>query len=160
MKVLTQKLLQQRQWSYLLLGAAVAANGPQVLEGSPHQDNEETSEEGDHGGGEESPPHPLAVAVAGHVGREGYDEVHLGDVDGRVWIELLPALGHLAELVVVIVVVVGHLTASSQPASQRSAAERLVSSGASGSSGQRSLMPPRLCHVELDHHHRQQQQQQ
>lgn len=102
----------------------MAADGPQVLEGSPQQDNEETSKEGDHGGGQESPPHPLAVAVAGHVGREGDDEVHLGDVDGRVWVELLPALGHFAELVVVVVVVVGHLPASTQP-TQRSEAASL-----------------------------------
>lgn len=100
----------------------MAADGPQVLEGSPQQDDEETAEEGDHGGGEESPPHPLAVAVAGHVGREGDDEVHLGDVDGRVWAELLPALGHSAE--VVVVVVVGHLPASTQP-TQRSGAAPL-----------------------------------
>lgn len=53
--------------AYLLFGVAVAAHSPQVFESSPQEDYEETPKESDHRGGEESPPHPLAVAVAGHV---------------------------------------------------------------------------------------------
>lgn len=82
--------------SYLLLVSAVAADGPQVLEGPPHQDDEEPPKEGDHGRGEESPPHALAVAVARHVGREGDDDVHLGHVHRRLRAQPLAALRHVA----------------------------------------------------------------
>lgn len=34
---------------YLFFGAAVAADGPQVPDGSPQQDDEEAAEERDHG---------------------------------------------------------------------------------------------------------------
>lgn len=73
-------LLEQRR-TYLLLGVTVAAHGPQVLQSSPQEDDEEAPKESDHGRGEESPPHPLAVAVTGHIWRERDDHIHLGYVD-------------------------------------------------------------------------------
>lgn len=76
--------------SYLVFDVAVAANSPQVLEGPPKQDDEETPEEGHHGGGEECPPHALPVVVAGHLGREGDDDVfHLGDQDRGVRLDVI-----------------------------------------------------------------------
>lgn len=62
---------------YLLIGVAVAAHGPQVLDRPPQQDDEEAAEERDHGWGEEGPPHALAIAVAWHVGKVRDDQVHL-----------------------------------------------------------------------------------
>lgn len=53
--------------TYLLFGITVAAHGPQVFEGPPQEDDEETPEESHHGGCEESPPHPLTVAVTRHI---------------------------------------------------------------------------------------------
>ena len=85
--------------TYLLFDVTVAADGPQIFESSPQQDYEQTPKESDHGGGEESPPHPLAVAVTGHVGRERDDHVHLGDVDRRVRVEFLPVFRHYRLLV-------------------------------------------------------------
>ncbi len=67
--------------SYLLFTLAVAAHHPQVLEGPPHQDDEQTPEESDHGGGEESPPHPLAVGVTGYITGVGDD--HSSHVQNR-----------------------------------------------------------------------------
>lgn len=76
--------------TYLVLDVAVAANSPQVLEGPPQQDDEETPEEGHHGGGQECPPHALPVVVAGHLGREGDDDVfHLGDQDRGVRLDVV-----------------------------------------------------------------------
>lgn len=75
---------------YLFLDVAVAADSPQVLEGPPQQDDEEPPEEGHHGGGEECPPHALPVVVAGHLGREGDDDVfHLGDQDRGVRLDVI-----------------------------------------------------------------------
>lgn len=71
--------------AYLLLAPAVAADGPQVLEGPPEQDDEEPPEEGDHGRGEEGPPHALA-GVAGHLHGHGDDE-RLGGRRGGVRVE-------------------------------------------------------------------------
>lgn len=78
--------------THLLFGVAVAAHGPQILEGPPQQDYEEPPKEGDHGGGEESPPH--ALAVAGHVGRRRDEETRSGDVDRRVRDEFLSVFRH------------------------------------------------------------------
>lgn len=87
-------MTRAEQSTYLLFGVTVAAHGPQVLESSPQEDYEETPKESDHGGGEESPPHPLAVAVTQHIWCERDDHVHLGHVDGRVRVEFLPVLRH------------------------------------------------------------------
>lgn len=80
--------------TYLLFGITVAAHGPQVFEGPPQEDDEETPEESHHGGCEESPPHPLTVAVTRHIRWEGDNYIHLGYVDRRVGVEFLSALGH------------------------------------------------------------------
>lgn len=85
--------------THLLLGVTVAAHSPQVLESSPQEDDEETPKESDHGRGEESPPHPLAVAVTGHIWRERDDHAHLGYVDGRVRVEFIPVFRHYRSLV-------------------------------------------------------------
>lgn len=77
----------------------MAADGPQVFESSPQEDYEETPKESDHGGGEESPPHPLAVTVTGHVWRKRDDHIHLGYVDGRIRVEFLPVFRHYRPLV-------------------------------------------------------------
>ena len=69
--------------AYLLFAVTVAAHRPQVLDSSPQKNYKETPEESDHGRGEKSPPHALAVAVTDHICREGYDHVHLGHVDHR-----------------------------------------------------------------------------
>lgn len=86
-------------WTYLLFGVTVAAHSPQVFESSPQEDYEETPKESDHGGCEESPPHPLAVAVTGHIWWKRDDHVHLGYVDGRIRVELLPVFRHFRFLV-------------------------------------------------------------
>lgn len=74
---------------YLLFDVTVAADGPQVFEGPPQENDEETPEKRDHGGGEECPPHALAIVVAGHVWREGDDHVHLGYRDRGVLIFIM-----------------------------------------------------------------------
>lgn len=119
---------------YLLFGVTVAADSPQVFESSPQEDYEETPKESDHGRGEESPPHPLAVAVTGHIWREGDDHVHLGDMNGRVRVEFIPVFRHYWLW---------------PPASPHPSNNQLNwdSSGALGSSSQRPLMPQRLSHV-------------
>lgn len=89
----------RHDWTYLLFGVTVAAHSPQVFESSPQEDYEETPKESDHGGGEESPPHPLAVAVTGHIWWKRDDHVHLGYVDGRIRVELLPVSRHFRFLV-------------------------------------------------------------
>ncbi len=91
---------------YLLFGVTVAANSPQVFESSPQEDDEESPKESDHGGGEESPPHPLAVAVTRHIWRERDDHIHLGDVDGRIRVEFIPVFRHYSS---------GQLPASAPP---------------------------------------------
>lgn len=63
---------------YLVFDVAMAAHGPQKSEGSPKENDEESPKESNHGGSKESPPHTLAIAVTGHVCREG------DDVRGRV----------------------------------------------------------------------------
>ncbi len=76
---------------YLLFTLAVAAHRPQVVEGPPHQDDEQTPEESDHGGGEESPPHPLAFGVTGYITGVGDDHSHVpnrGQI-GHYWGEPL-----------------------------------------------------------------------
>lgn len=85
--------------AYLLFGVTVAAYGPQVFESSPQQDYEETPKESDHGRGEESPPHPLAVVITGHIWWERDDHIHLGYVDGWVRVESLPVFRHYRLLV-------------------------------------------------------------
>lgn len=62
---------------YLFFGAAVAADGPQVLDGSPQQDDKEAAEERDHGRGEEGPPHALTTAVTRSIGKVLDYQVHL-----------------------------------------------------------------------------------
>lgn len=89
----------RHDWTYLLFGVTVATHSPQVFESSPQEDYEETPKESDHGGGEESPPHPLAVAVTGHIWWKRDDHVHLGYVDGRIRVELLPVSRHFRFLV-------------------------------------------------------------
>lgn len=76
----------------------MAAHSPQIFESSPQEDYEETPKESDHGGREESPPHPLAVAVTGHIWGKRDDDIHLGYVDGRIRVEFLP-LRHSRALV-------------------------------------------------------------
>lgn len=75
--------------AYLLFGVAVAAHGPQVFKGPPKENDEETPEKRHHRGGEECPPHALAIIVAGHVWREGDDHVHLGYRDRGVLIFIM-----------------------------------------------------------------------
>ena len=88
--------------TYLLFAVTVAAHGPQVLESSPQEDDEETPEESDHGRGEECPPHALAIAVTGHIWREGdLDDIHLGHVDGRVRVEFISVSLHCCRRVLV-----------------------------------------------------------
>lgn len=71
--------------AYLVFDVAVAANSPQILEGPPQQDDEETPEKRHHGRGEECPPHALSIIVTGHLGRERDDDVfHLGYEDRGV----------------------------------------------------------------------------
>lgn len=85
---------QTNERTYLLFSITVAADSPQVFESSPKQDYEETPKESDHGGGEESPPHSLAIAVTGHVWRKRDDHIHLGYVNGRIRVESLPVFRH------------------------------------------------------------------
>ncbi|KAL6475799.1 hypothetical protein MHYP_G00168390 [Metynnis hypsauchen] len=70
--------------THLLFDAAVAADGPQVLEGPPQEDDEEPAEESDHGGRQESPPHALTVGVARHVRGVRDDHVHPGWNSGHL----------------------------------------------------------------------------
>lgn len=72
----------------------MAAHGPEIFQSSPQEDNEETPKESDHGGGEERPPHPLAVAVTGHIWGKRDDHVHLGNVDRGVRVEFIPIFRH------------------------------------------------------------------
>lgn len=120
--------------AYLLFGVTVAAYGPQVFESSPQQDYEETPKESDHGRGEESPPHPLAVVITGHIWWERDDHIHLGYVDGWVRIESLPVFRHYRLLV------------TCQPLKTNN--QLNWDSGPLGSSSQRPLMPQRLRHVQ------------
>lgn len=92
--LLSRSVPVHRVFTYLLLGVTVAAHGPKIFQSSPQQDNEETPKESDHGGGEESPPHPLAVAVTGHIWGKRDDHVHLGNMDRRVRVEFLPIFRH------------------------------------------------------------------
>lgn len=117
--------------TYLLLGVTVTAHSPQVFESPPQEDYEETPKESDHGGGEESPPHPLAVAVTGHIWWKRDDHIHLGYVDGWIRVEFLPVFRHYRLLV------------TRQPPNKQPNWD----SGASGSSDQRPLTPQRLSHV-------------
>lgn len=119
--------------AYLLFGVTVAANGPQVFESSPQQDYEKTPKESDHGGGEESPPHPLAVVVTRHIWWERNDHIHLGDVNGWVQVQFLPVFRHYRLLV------------TCQPLKTN---KLNWDSGPLGSSSQRPLMPQRLRHVQ------------
>ncbi|KAM7381519.1 hypothetical protein PAMA_012390 [Pampus argenteus] len=113
-------------------GTTVAADSPQVFESSPQEDYEETPKESDHGGGEESPPHPLAITVTGHVWRKWDDHIHLGYVDGRIRVEFLPGFRHYRFLVIC------------QPPDN----QLHWDSGALGRSSQRPLTPQRFSHVE------------
>ncbi|KAJ1144352.1 hypothetical protein NDU88_010651 [Pleurodeles waltl] len=94
--------------AYLVFDSAVAADGPHVLECPPDQDDEEPPEEGDHGRGEEGPPHALALAVTGHLHVHRDDQgIHLvgHEEGGRV----------RAQVVVVYVVVVTHGQGAANP---------------------------------------------
>ena len=135
--------------THLLLGVTVAAHSPQVLESSPQEDDEETPKESDHGRGEESPPHPLAVAVTGHIWRERDDHAHLGYVDGRVRVEFIPVFRHYRSLVTW--PAPAHNNQKKERKKERKKKTRPGwggrGSGALGSSSQRPLTPQRLSHV-------------
>lgn len=90
----SRSVLVHRVFTYLLFGVTVAAHGPKIFQSSPQEDNEETPKESDHGGGEESPPHPLAVAVTGYIWGKRDDHVHLGNVDRGVRVEFIPIFRH------------------------------------------------------------------
>lgn len=90
----SRSVLVHQVFTYLLFGVTVAAHGPKIFQSSPQEDNEETPKESDHGGGEESPPHPLAVAVTGHIWGKRDDHVHLGNVDRGVRVEFIPIFRH------------------------------------------------------------------
>lgn len=94
--LLTRSVLVHWVFTYLLFGVTVAAHGPKIFQSSPQEDNEETPKESDHGGGEESPPHPLAVAVTGHIWGKRDDHVHLGNVDRGVRVEFIPIFRHFS----------------------------------------------------------------
>lgn len=71
-----------------MFDVAMTADSPQVLEGPPQENDEETPEKRHHGRGEESPPHALTIVVTGYVWREGDDHVHLRYRDRRVRISI------------------------------------------------------------------------
>lgn len=83
----------KRRGSYLGFDPAVAADSPQVLEGPPKQDDKQSPKESDHGWSEESPPHALSAAIAGHLhGHRDDERIHLGHIDGgggRVCVEIV-----------------------------------------------------------------------
>lgn len=83
----------EKRGSYLVFDPAVAADSPQVLEGPPEQDDKQSPKESNHGRGEESPPHALSAAIAGHLhGHRDDERIHLGHIDGgggRVCVEIV-----------------------------------------------------------------------
>lgn len=127
--IFSRSVLVHRVFTYLLFGVTVAAHGPKIFQSSPQEDNEETPKESDHGGGEESPPHPLAVAVTGHIWGKRDDHVHLGNVDRGVRVEFIPIFRHFFL----------RFLGGCQPPPTRNQVN--WDSGAWGSSGQRPLKP-------------------
>lgn len=133
-ETLSRSVLTHRVFTYLLFGVTVAAHGPKIFQSSPQEDYEKTPKESDHGGGEESPPHPLAVAVTGHIWGKWDDHIHPGNVDRGVRVEFIPILRHFLRFL-----------DGCQPPPTRNQVD--WESGACGSSGQRPPMPHRLGHV-------------
>lgn len=124
-------------FTYLLFGVTVAAHGPKIFQSSPQEDYEKTPKESDHGGGEESPPHPLAVAVTGHIWGKRDDHVHLGNVDRGVRAEFIPIFRHFFFF--------ARILDGCQPPPTRNQVD--WDSGSWGSSGQRPPVPQRPGHV-------------
>lgn len=135
---LSRSVLVHWLLTYLLFGVTMAAHGPKIFQSSPQEDNEETPEESNHGGGEKSPPHPLSVAVTGNIWGKRDDYVHLGNVDRGIRVEFIPIFRHFF---------VPQFLGGCQPSPTRNQVS--WDTGARGSSGQRPLMPyrPLFCRL-------------
>lgn len=118
-ETLSRSVLTHRVFTYLLFGVTVAAHGPKIFQSSPQEDYEKTPKESHHGGGEESPPHPLAVAVTGHIWGKWDDHIHPGNVDRGVRVEFIPIFRHF------FFSVPGRLPASTHKKSSRLGIRRL-----------------------------------